>query len=94
MSFFQFDHYIASSDQEEYEIDLRRKSFIIKYSNILNEYPNDIKALLKLTNIMILFRNSFSKDSFLYFFLNKFDDSLKDILGLVIFEIFMRQCFL
>ena len=88
--FFPFEYYIYSTNEKEYEDDVKKKNCICKYISVLMVDPNDIIALKKLTNTLYYIRNTFCKDAFLYFFLHKFDADERRLVSRVVFDIFIK----
>lgn len=89
--YFPFEKYTASSDENEYKEDLRKKNSILKFMNSLDASPTDRDTLLKLVNIFIYFRNIFCKEAFLYFFLNKFEEKERKLVSRIVFDIFIAS---
>lgn len=91
ISFFPIETYIFSTDTKEYNRDVRRKNYVIKYVNLLSIDPQDAVSLDKLVQNLIFFRNTFSKDAFLHFFNNFFGVQEKKVIGIVVYDIFIRS---
>lgn len=89
--FFPFEEYIHSYCEAEYKDDVKKKNNIVKYVNILNEAPDDYLSYYKFCNNAIFFRNTFTKEAFIYFFLNKFSESEKELLGKTVFNMFTKS---
>jgi len=89
--FFPFEDYIHSNSESEYASDLRKKNNIVKFVNVLSQAPDDYVAFFKFCNTILFFRNVFCKDAFLYFFLNKFEETDRRLLGRVVFEMFVKS---
>jgi hypothetical protein len=90
-TYFPFDQYTNSVHEKEYIQDVKKKNNIVKYVNVLLEDPYDINTLRKLSILLLFFRNNFCKESFIYFFLDKFEEREKELLSLVIFDMFVRS---
>jgi hypothetical protein len=86
-----FEKYINSTYVQEYNRDVRRKNYIIKYVSLIAIDPQDTISLKKLVQNLILFRNIFSKDAFLNFFLNGFKENEKQTLGIVVYDMFVKS---
>jgi hypothetical protein len=89
--FFPYDEYIHASSENEWREDVKKKSGTVKYVNILVSAQDDYKSLYSFCLSALFFRNTFCKESFLYFFLNKFDEAERHILARVVFDIFVRS---
>jgi len=89
--FFPFEKYINSCYEKEYIKDLRKKNYILKYINLLMVDCLDKTSLKKLCINMLFFRNIFSKDAFLEFFLKFLKEEEKELLGSIVFEMFVRS---
>ena len=89
--FFPYEDYTHSTDELEYKDDCRKKNNIVKYINILSQAPDDYPSFFKFCNTALFFRNVFCKDAFLYFFLNKFEENERKLLGRVVFEMFIKS---
>jgi hypothetical protein len=89
--FFPFEKYIASSDENEYKEDTKKKNSILKFMNSLAVAPEDETILLKLVNIFMYFRNTFTREAFLYFYLNKFDEKERRLINRVVFDLFVAS---
>ena len=87
--FFPFEEYIHSTIEKEYKEDIKKKNNIVKYLNILSQAPDDYLSFYKFCNTALFFRNIFCKESFLYFFMNKFEETERKLLGRVIFDMFV-----
>lgn len=89
--YFPFEQYIHSTIEKEYIQDVKKKNNIVKYINVLLEDPYDKPTLIKLAYALMFFRNTFCKESFLFFFLDKFDKREKELLSCAIFDMFVRS---
>jgi len=91
MEYFPFEKYTFSCDEQEYSKDLRKKNYLIKYTNLLLIDNRDFVSLRRFTLNAIFFRNTFSKEAFIEFFLDFFSDGEKRVLSYVVFDIFVRS---
>ena len=89
--YFPFDQYTHSVHEKEYIQDVKKKNNIVKYVNVLLEDPYDNGTLKKLAILLLFFRNNFCKEAFIYFFLDKFEEKEKELLALVVFDMFVRS---
>jgi hypothetical protein len=89
--FFPYDEYTHSSSEKEWKEDVKKKSGIVKYVNILSSAQDDYKSLYSFCLSSLFFRNTFCKESFLYFFLNKFDRTERRLLAKIVFDIFVKS---
>jgi hypothetical protein len=87
--FFPFEKYIGSLSIDEYNRDIRRKNYLIKYVNIIVIDNLDTVSLDKLLQSLIFFRNVFSKDAFLFFFNEYFEKDEKKVLASIIYDLFV-----
>ena len=87
--FFPFEMYIGSTNTADYEEDLKKKNSIVKFVNALIFDPADKIALQKFVNQLMYFRNTFCKDAFLYFFLNKFNEDERKLIGRIVYDVFV-----
>lgn len=88
--YFPFEEYIHSCIEKEYSRDVRKKNYVIKYINLLTVDNFDTISLKRLATNLMFFRNTFTRVSFLYFFLNNFKDEEKNLLADVVFDMFVR----
>ena len=92
MSYFPFEEYASSLSVEEYNRDINMRNSIVKYVNaILVDPEHCVIPLRKFLNVCLFFKNTFCKESFLYYYLNRFDEEERKIMNLVIFEIFIKN---
>ena len=91
MEHFPFEQYIYSCDEKEYLKDIRKKNYLLKYINLVFVDNLDLISLKRFVHFSIFFRSTFSKDSFLQFYLESFDDYDKMILAYIVFELFVRS---
>jgi len=89
-NFFPFEDYIHSCDEKEYKIDVRKKNYVLKYVTLLSIDNQDVVSLKRLVMSLVFFRNTFTKDSFIYFFINTFNEEEKKMIGYIIFDMFVR----
>lgn len=89
--YLPFESYIFSTYIQEYNRDVRRKNYVIKYINLLSIDFLDSVSLNKLVQNLIFFRNTFAKDAFLHFINNCFTAEEKKIIAVVIFEMFVQN---
>jgi hypothetical protein len=89
--FFPYEEYICSSNESEWRDDVKRRNNIVKYVNILTSDNGDYSSFYKFCNSAIFFRNVFCKESFIYFFLNKFDESERKLLARAVFDMFVKS---
>jgi hypothetical protein len=89
--YFPFGTYTHSTFVKEYNRDVRRKNYIIKYVNLLCIDNQDSISLNKMVQNVIFFRNVFSKDAILKFFLKNFKENEKEVIGTVIFELIVKS---
>ena len=89
--FFPYEDYIHSSSEAEWKEDSRKRNNCVKYLNIIVEAPEDCIALFKFCNTALFFRNVFTKEAFLYFFLNKFEEGERKMLARIVFEMFVTS---
>lgn len=89
IKYFPFETYIHSCCEKEYGKDVRKKNLIIKYINLLSVDHTDSISLKKLALNLMFFRNTFTKDEFLFFFLTYFSDDEKQLLAKVVFDMFV-----
>jgi len=88
MSYFPFDEYIGSEYELEYKKDLNMRNSIVKYLNAILIEPTACEIpLRKFLNVALFFKNTFCKESFLYFYMNRFDEEDRKITNLLIFDI-------
>lgn len=90
-AYFPFDQYTHSTYEKEYIQDVKKKNNIVKYVNVLLEDPYDVNTMKKLASLLQFFRNNFCKEAFIYFFLDKFEEKEKELLSLVVFDMFARS---
>jgi hypothetical protein len=92
MSYFPFEEYIASTSEEEYHKDINMRNSIVKYINAILIDPNECAIpMRKFKNICLFFKNTFCKESFLYYYLNRFDEDERKILNYIVFIIFIED---
>lgn len=92
MSYFPFDEYIASDNEAEYKKDINMRNSIVKYVNAIIVDPDECaKPLRKFLNVCLFFKNTFCKESFLYYYLNRFDENERKVLNYVIYHIFIKD---
>jgi len=92
MSYFPFEEYISSLSKEEYSKDINMRNSIVKYVNaILVDPEQSVIPLRKFLNICLFFKNTFCKEAFLYYYLNRFDEEERSIMNKVIFDIFIMD---
>ena len=92
MSYFPFDEYIGSLSEEEYDKDVNMRNSIVKYVNaILVDIDSCVLPLRKFINICLFFKNTFCKETFLYYYMNRFDEEERKIMNVVIFEMFIKS---
>jgi hypothetical protein len=89
--FFPYDEYVCSSNESEWRDDVKRRNNIVKYVNILTSDNSDYASFYKFCNYAIFFRNVFCKEAFIYFFLNKFDESERKLLARSVFDMFVKS---
>jgi hypothetical protein len=89
--FFPYEEYVCSSNESEWRDDVKRRNNIVKYVNILTSDNGDYSSFYKFCNYAIFFRNVFCKEAFIYFFLNKFDDSERQLLARSVFDMFVKS---
>lgn len=89
--FFPYDDYIHASSESEWKDDVKRKNNIVKYINILTSSADDYGSFYKFCNTAIFFRNVFCKEAFMFFYLNKFDETERKLLGSVVFDMFVKS---
>lgn len=89
--YFPFSDYTYSTDKKEYIQDVKKKNNIVKYVNVLLEDPYNKGTLIKLSQLLLFFRNNFCKESFIFFFLDKFEEREKQLLSMVVFDMFVRS---
>jgi hypothetical protein len=89
--YFQFEEYIHSCDEKEYSRDVRKKNYVIKYVNLLTVDNCDMVSLKRLATNLMFFRNTFTRESFLRFFVDSFGEEEKILLGDVVFDMFVRS---
>ena len=89
--YLPFESYIFSTYIQEYNRDVRRKNYVIKYINLLSIDSLDAVSLNKLTQNLIFFRNTFAKDAFLFFINDYFTAVEKEVIGVVIYDMFVKD---
>ena len=88
---FPFETYIHSTDIKEYNKDVRRKNYVIKYITLLNIDCVDAVSLNRLVQNLLFFRNTFSKEEFLKFFNEHFSNDEKETLAVVVYDMFVKS---
>ena len=91
MDILPFEKYIHSCEEKEYNRDVRKKNYIVKYAGMLVVDNLDAVSLRRFVMSMVFFRNTFSKDAFLYFFLEEFNKQEKKLLSNIVYEMFVRS---
>jgi hypothetical protein len=89
--YFPFESYIFSTYIKEYNKDVRRRNYIVKYINLLCIDNQDSVSLNKLIQNLIFFRNVFAKEAFLIFFNENFKMDEKKVLGVIVFDMFVKS---
>lgn len=92
MSYFPFDEYISSVDEEEYKKDCNMRNSIVKYVNAILVDPYEcVLPLRKFYNTCLFFKNTFCKESFLFYYMNRFDEEERNVLNYLVFELFVKS---
>ena len=91
VQFFPFEKYIHSCDEREHARDVKRKNYLMKYISLLVVDPQDSVCFSKLCMAMLFFRNNFSKEAFLEFFIGGLKEEEKELIGNVVFDMFVRS---
>jgi hypothetical protein len=86
-----FESYIHSCYEKEYMKDVKKKQFFKQYMSLLMLDHNDAVSLKKFGIQMMFFRNVFTKEACLQFFLDSFEKKEKDLLSYVVFDMIVRS---
>lgn len=81
-----FEKYVHSESEKEYKLDKRKKAYILKYANLLENNNLDSVSLKRFCDNMLIFRNLFCKETMITFFMTEFTEESKGLLGCIIFD--------